>query len=80
MEGAYFRGDFVACLEAIESEPDKPGSARFAALCCVRLGRVDEAVEKLDALLKVPYGGRVGDRFNNSIVLHVSTFEIGKPR
>lgn len=42
----------LRCLEIIASEPsDLQGHARLGAQCCVRLGRLDEAIDRLDVLI-----------------------------
>jgi tetratricopeptide (TPR) repeat protein len=51
-QAAFDAGDFVKCLEIIAAEPaDLAGHDRLVANCCIRLGRLDEAIDKLDAMI-----------------------------
>jgi tetratricopeptide (TPR) repeat protein len=49
---AFAAGDFAKVLEVIESSSEE-SEQRLAALACVRLGRLEEAIERLDKVLSM---------------------------
>jgi hypothetical protein len=49
---AFDSGDYLQCLDIIAAEPPNlQGHGRLATQCCIRLGRLDEAIDRLDALI-----------------------------